>query len=69
LIEYKVIVFGKKVEYTHKKQAHDDMFIWCAIEGKANALVSGVEHLLKLKESPVPILSASGFLKMIERKE
>lgn len=41
----------------------DDMFIWCAMEGKANVIISGDEHLLNFKESPVPILSVSNYLK------
>jgi len=48
-----------------KKDPHDDMFVWCAIEGKADIIISGDEHLLKLKEIPVPILSVSEFLEMI----
>ena len=48
-----------------KKDSQDDMFIWCALEGKADALVSGDVHLLKLKGSPVSIFSVSKFLKMI----
>jgi putative PIN family toxin of toxin-antitoxin system len=41
----------------------DDMFIWCAMEGNASVIISGDEHLLNFKESPVPILSVSKFLK------
>ena len=41
----------------------DDIFIWCAIAGKADLIISGDSHLLKLKDSPVPILSVSKFLK------
>ena len=50
-----------------KKDPDDDKFIWCAVEGKADALLSGDDHLLKLKRSPVPVLPVSAFLKM--RKE
>ena len=48
-----------------KKDPEDDKFIWCAVEGKAEALVSGDEHLLKLKISPVPVVSISAFLEAI----
>ena len=48
-----------------KNDPQDDMFIWCAVAGKADTLVSGDVHLLKLKRSPVPILPVSKFLKMI----
>ena len=47
------------------KDSEDDKFIWCAAEGKAEAIVSGDDHLLKLKRSPVPVLSISAFLKTI----
>jgi putative PIN family toxin of toxin-antitoxin system len=40
----------------------DDKIIWCALEGGATVIVSGDEHLLKLKNSPVPVLSAAEFL-------
>jgi len=41
----------------------DDKFVWCALAGGATAIVSRDEHLLKLKDSPVPVFSASEFLK------
>ena len=41
----------------------DDKFVWCALEGKAEAIISGDLHLLGLRSSPVPILSAHEFLK------
>lgn len=41
----------------------DDKFIWCALQGRAQAIVSGDENLLKLNHSPVPVLSAADFLK------
>ena len=47
------------------KDSEDDKFIWCAVEGKAEAIVSGDDHLLKLKGSSVPVLSISAFLKTI----
>jgi len=47
------------------KDSGDDKFIWCAVEGKAETIVSGEDHLLKLKRSPVPVLSISAFLKTI----
>jgi predicted nucleic acid-binding protein len=42
--------------------AHDN-FIRCALEGGAKVIVSGDEHLLKLKDSPVSALSAAEFLR------
>jgi putative PIN family toxin of toxin-antitoxin system len=41
----------------------DDKFVWCALQGKAEAVISGDVHLLALKASPVPIVSAQEFLK------
>ena len=42
--------------------AADDKFIWCALSGEAEAIISGDEHLLSLPEPPVPILTPSQFL-------
>jgi len=46
-----------------KADPSDDKFIWCAIDGKADAIVSGDEHLLTFSKSPVPILSVNDFMK------
>jgi len=40
----------------------DDKFIWCALEGGAEVIVSGDKHLLDLSDSPVPIISIALFL-------
>lgn len=40
----------------------DDKFIWCAIEGEAETIVSGDEHLLKLFPSPVPVTTVAMFI-------
>ena len=40
----------------------DDKFIWCAIEGCAEVIVSGDEHLLNLSPSPVPVTTVTLFL-------
>ena len=42
----------------------DDKFIWCALEGGAQAIISSGQHLLSLSSCPVPILSPSEFLSM-----
>ena len=44
----------------------DDKFIWCALSGEAEAIISGDEHLLSLPESPVLILTPSRFLKQMK---
>ncbi len=47
----------------------DNKFLECAIEGKADYLVSGDNHLLKLKEfEKVKIISVTDFLSIIEKK-
>jgi predicted nucleic acid-binding protein len=40
----------------------DDKFIWCAIEGRAEVIVSGDEHLLNLLPSPVPVTTVALFI-------
>ena len=40
----------------------DDKFIWCALDGNAEVIVSGDEHLLKLSSSPVPIVTIATFI-------
>ena len=37
----------------------DDKFIRCAIEGRAEMIVSGDEHLLNLSKSPVSVTTAT----------
>jgi len=46
-----------------KADPSDDKFVWCALAGKADVIISGDEHLLALRSSPVPILSVQEFLK------
>lgn len=43
----------------------DDKFIWCALEGRAEAIISSDHHLLRLISCPVPIFSPSEFLRAI----
>ena len=46
----------------------DDKFIWCALEGSGEAIISSDQHLLKLSSCPVPIFSPSEFLRAISAK-
>jgi putative PIN family toxin of toxin-antitoxin system len=55
----------KKGEPFIKQDPQDDFFIWCAVEGKAEAIISGDNHLLKMKEPPVTVLTINEFLKFI----
>jgi len=59
---------------TVKKQNHfviddpdDDKFIWCALAGGADYIISGDEHLLNLNSSPVPILSPAEFMGVLKK--
>lgn len=45
----------------------DNKFIGCAIEGEADYIVSGDEHLLSLKNyRGIQVINADSFLKMLE---
>lgn len=46
----------------------DDKFIWCALEGKADSIVSGDAHLLNFSPSPIPVITPSLFIKGWKRK-
>lgn len=46
-----------------KNDPQDDIFIWCAVEEKAYAIISGDNHLLSMKEPPVTVLTINDFLK------
>jgi putative PIN family toxin of toxin-antitoxin system len=46
----------------------DDKFIWCALEGGAEAIVSSDRHLLRLSSCPIRIFSPSEFIR-VERKK
>ncbi len=46
----------------------DEMFLACALEGEAQAVVSGDHHLLELGEyRSIPILTASQFLELLSK--
>ena len=40
----------------------DNKFFWCALQGGAEGIISGNEHLLTFSSSPVPVLSVHKFL-------
>jgi hypothetical protein len=44
----------------------DGMFLWCAMNGKADQIISGDEHLLQLQDFPVPILTPLQFRDLVE---
>ena len=45
-----------------RQDPSDDKFIWCALAGKAECIISGDLHLLGFKASPIPILSVQALL-------
>jgi hypothetical protein len=63
------IVRPRKSLNVVQEDPSDNKFLECAIEGKADYLVSGDNHLLKLKEfEKVKIISVTDFLSIIEKK-
>lgn len=56
------IVTVKKQKPFVAADPEDDKFVWCALAGDADCIISGDEHLLNLSSSPVPVLSPSQFL-------
>ncbi|MFH1350300.1 MAG: putative toxin-antitoxin system toxin component, PIN family [Pseudomonadota bacterium] len=63
---FEVVTVAKGMPFV-KRDPSDDKFIWCAQQGKAEAIVSGDGHLLALKKSPVPIMSVPEFLKQMKK--
>ena len=52
-----------------KKDPKDDKFIYAAIEGGANYIVSGDHHLLNIKEyKGIKIVTPASFLKILEKQ-
>lgn len=47
----------------------DNKFLWCALQGKAEAIISGDEHLLSLASSPIPVLTVHKFLKELGKSQ
>ena len=43
----------------------DDKFLWCAMVGRADVIVSGDEHLLNLIPSPVPVITVTRFIEAV----
>lgn len=47
----------------------DNKFLWCAHQGKAEAIISGDEHLLSLASSPVPVLTVHEFIEELKQSQ
>lgn len=71
LIEYAVMVEGKaEVADAIPDDPDDEIILACAIDGKADLIVSGDRHLLSLGEyNGVPIITVRGFLERLSRGE
>ena len=66
ILPYFEIVWTKPGPVIVEEDPSDDMFIRCAEAGKANAILSGDQHLLDLKSyGKVKILTPSQFLEDI----
>ncbi|HYR03364.1 MAG TPA: hypothetical protein VES58_08475 [Syntrophobacteria bacterium] len=51
------------------RDPEDDKSIWCALAGKAECIIAGDEHLLRLANPPVPILAVAEFLRRKGRRD
>lgn len=59
-----IVVFDEKIVEVIKEDPDDNKFLSCAISAKADFIVSGDKHLLKIKEfQGIPILKPRDFLK------
>jgi putative PIN family toxin of toxin-antitoxin system len=69
LYEGTILVEGAYEVLKIRKDPADDKFISCAVEGDADYIVSGDEHLLNLKHyRGIQIISAKSFLKILNEK-
>lgn len=62
-----IVVIGPKLEENVvKEDKKDDKFIECALNAKADIIVSGDDHLLKLKQyKSIKIMTTSDVLKLL----
>jgi putative PIN family toxin of toxin-antitoxin system len=68
ILPYFEIVTVKPARVIVKADPADDMFIHCAIDGKAKMVISGDQHLLALKSyGKIKILTPSEFLKQFKQ--
>ena len=68
ILPYFEIVTVKPGRVIVQEDPSDDMFIRCAIDGKAKMIISGDQHLLALRSyGKVKILTPSQFLKQFKQ--
>ncbi len=68
----KIVHFVKVTKHVKIVLKHpaDNKFIDCALEAKANYIISGDKHLLKVDSyKKIPIISVSNFLQILETKQ
>lgn len=63
---FEIVVVALGEPYV-RRDPEDDKFIWCALAGKAEGIISGDDHLLRLHDPPVPILTVAEFLRRKRR--
>ena len=68
ILPYSEIIRTKRGLVIVKQDPADDMFIRCAVAGKANMIISGDQHLLALKSyGKLKIVAPSQFLKQLQQ--
>ena len=50
-----------------KEDPSDNKFLWCAAAGRADAIVSGDEHLLSFRGSEIPVMTPARFLEVLRK--
>jgi hypothetical protein len=69
LYEGSILTEDRYVVSKIKKDPEDNKFIACALEGEADYIISGDDHLLRLKHyEGIQILDARDFLKVLGKK-
>ena len=67
LLPYTKNIKVKKRINIIKKDPSDNIFLECALEGRANYIISGDKHLLQLKQyKSIKIISFSEFIKLFD---
>jgi len=63
LLFEKALVYNPQIKLNVCTDANDNKFVECAVEGKADCIISGDPHLLELKEyRGIKILSPAEFI-------
>ncbi len=67
IVKVAIMVPGKKEVYRIDKDPSDNMLLSCALEGKADFIISGDHHLTDLVSfEGISIVSPDAFLRLIE---